>query len=84
MPEVMTVAPTSAPEDGLNGTDVAVLPGAIVPTNAPSKKPAYEYEFPGFGENSVNRNDSFKAGGIGNFGVLVVSGVVGFMATMLL
>ncbi|KAL3799240.1 hypothetical protein HJC23_012965 [Cyclotella cryptica] len=45
MPMVMTVAPTATPEEVMNETNMTVLPGAIVPTNAPSKKPSYDYEF---------------------------------------
>jgi hypothetical protein len=68
----------------MNETNVPVLPGGIVPTNAPTEKPSINYDFAGFGDNAVDRNDSFKAGGHYNMGVLVVSGVMVVIATMLL
>lgn len=84
IPAVESAAPTSAPDEGMNETGVPVLPGAIVPTNAPTEKPSINYDFAGFGDNAVERNDSFRAGDDCNFGVLLVSGVVGVIATILL
>jgi len=84
IPEVTSAAPTSAPDEGGNETNVSVLPGGIVPTNVPTEKPSINFEVAGFGNNAMDRNDSSKAGGNCNIGVLFVSGVAGVIATMLL